>query len=163
MQSIKQLSIGLRNRADNRPYSGRVFLDELRLDEARNDPGLAAYAKLNTKLADFMNVDGHVLWRHEDFRTFAGSGGNSTDREATMSASSNMQRLLPGSWGFSVPVKVNLSRRVSLPRFGPGSDVELTSEEKLEQQSVGTKEFYDVSISRRQGKNFFLSWTSRDQ
>ena len=159
MQSIKQLSIGLRNRADSRPYSGRVFLDELRLDEARNDPGLAAYAKLNTKLADFMNVDGHVLWRQEDFRTFAGSGGNSTDREATMSASSNMQRLLPGSWGFSVPVKVNLSRRVSLPRFGPGSDVELTSEEKREQQSVGTKEFYDVSISRRQGKNFFLRWT----
>ncbi len=159
MQSIKQLSIGLRNRADNRRYSGRVFLDELRLDEARNDPGLAAYAKFNTKLADFMNIDGNVLWRQEDFRTFAGSGGNSTDREAGMSASSNMQKLLPGSWGFSVPVKVNLNRVVSLPRFGPGSDVELTSEEKREQQSVSTKEFYDVSISRRQGKNFLLRWT----
>ncbi|HIL10550.1 MAG TPA: cell surface protein SprA [Candidatus Latescibacteria bacterium] len=159
MQSIKQLSIGLRNRADNRRYSGRVFLDELRLDEARNDPGFAAYAKFNTKLADFMNIDGNVLWRQEDFRTFAGSGGNSTDREAGMSASSNMQKLLPGSWGFSVPVKVNLNRVVSLPRFGPGSDVELTSEEKREQQSVSTKEFYDVSISRRQGKNFLLRWT----
>lgn len=159
MQSIKQLSIGLRNRATSRAYSGRVFLDELRLDEARNDPGLAAYARLNTKLADFMSIDGNVLWRQEDFRTFAGSGGNSTDREAAMSASSNVQKFLPGSWGFSIPVKVNLSRVVSLPRFGPGSDVELTAEEKQEQQAVSTKEFYDVSISRRQGKNFLLRWT----
>ena len=52
-----------------------------------------------------------------------------------MSASSNIQKLLPGGWGFSIPVKVNLSRAVSLPRFGPGSDVELTPEEKREQQA----------------------------
>ena len=159
MQSIKQLSIGLRNRAANRAYSGRIFLDELRLDEARNDPGLAAYAQLNTKLADFANLGGNVLWRQENFRSFTGQGGNSTDREAALSVSTNAQKLLPSSWGFLIPLKVNLSRSTSLPRFGPGSDVELTAEEKLEQQAVRSKEFYDVSISRRQGKNFFLRWT----
>ena len=58
-----------------------------------------------------------------------------------------------------IPLKVNLSRTTSLPRFGPGSDVELTAAEKLEQQAVRSKEFYDVSISRRQGKNFLLRWT----
>ena len=159
MQSIKQLSVGLRNRAENRAYSGRVLLDELRLDEARNDPGLAAYAHLNTKLADFATFGGNVLWRQENFRSFTGQGGNSTDREAALSVSTNAQKLLPSSWGFLIPLKVNLSRTTSLPRFGPGSDVELTDEEKLEQQAVRSKEFYDVSISRRQGKNFFLRWT----
>ena len=159
MQSIKQLSVGLRNRAENRAYSGRVLLDELRLDEARNDPGLAAYAQLNTKLADFANLGGNVLWRQENFRSFTGQGGNSTDREAALSVSTNAQKLLPSSWGFLIPLKMNLSRTTSLPRFGPGSDVELTDEEKLEQQAVRSKEFYDVSISRRQGKNFLLRWT----
>ncbi len=159
MQSIKQLSIGLRNRAANRAYSGRIFLNELRLDEARNDPGLAAYAQINTKLADFANLGGNVLWRQENFRSFTGQGGNSTDREAALSVSTNAQKLLPSSWGFLIPTKVNISRSTSLPRFGPGSDVELTAEEKLEQQAVHSKEFYDVSISRRQGKNFFLRWT----
>ncbi len=159
MQSIKQLSLGLRNRATNRAYSGRIFLDELRLDEARNDPGLAAYAQLNAKLADFANLGGNVLWQQENFRSFTGQGGNSTDREAALSVSTNAQKLLPSSWGFSIPIKVNLSRSTSLPRFGPGSDVELTAEEKLAQQAVRSKEFYDVSISRRQGKNFFLRWT----
>ena len=159
MQSIKQLSVGLRNRAENRAYSGRVLLDELRLDEARNDPGLAAYAQLNTKLADVASLGGNVLWRQENFRSFAGQGGNSTDREAALAVTTNAQKLLPSSWGFLIPLKVNLSRTTSLPRFGPGSDVELTAEEKLEQQAVRSKEFYDVSISRRQGKNFFLRWT----
>lgn len=159
MQSIKQLSIGLRNRAANRAYSGRIFLDELRLDEARNDPGLAAYAQLNAKLADFANLGGNVLWRQENFRSFTGQGGNSTDREAGLSVSTNAQKLLPSSWGFLIPVKVNVGRSTSLPRFGPGSDVELTAEEKLAQQAVRSKEFYDVSISRRQGKNFLLRWT----
>jgi hypothetical protein len=37
--------------------------------------------------------------------------------------------------------------------------VELTSAEKEEQKAVKTREFYDVSISRRQGKNFLLRWT----
>ncbi len=159
MQSIKQLSVGLRNRAENRAYSGRVLLDELRLDEARNDPGLAAYAQLNTKLADVASFGGNVLWRQENFRSFTGQGGNSTDREAALAVSTNAQKLLPSSWGFLMPLKVNVSRTTSLPRFGPGSDVELTAEEKLEQQAVRSKEFYDVSISRRQGKNFFLRWT----
>ena len=159
MQSIKQLSVGLRNRAENRAYSGRVLLDELRLDEARNDPGLAAYAQLNTKLADVASLGGNVLWRQENFRSFAGQGGNSTDREAALAVTTNAQKVLPSSWGFLIPLKVNLSRTTSLPRFGPGSDVELTAEEKLEQQAVRSKEFYDVSISRRQGKNFFLRWT----
>lgn len=159
MQSIKQLSIGLRNQGASRAYSGRVFLDELRLDEARNDPGLAAYAHLNTKLADVATLGGNVLWRQENFRSFTGQGGNSTDREAALAVSANAQKILPSSWGFLIPLKVNLSRTTSLPRFGPGSDVELTAEEKLEQQAVRSKEFYDVSISRRQGKNFFLRWT----
>ena len=159
MQSIKQLSIGLRNRAENRAYSGRVLLDEFRLDEARNDPGLAAYAHLNTKLADFASLGGNLLWRQENFRSFTGQGGNSTDREAALSVSTNAQKLLPSSWGFLIPLKVNLSRTTSLPRFGPGSDVELTAEEKLEQRAVRSKEFYDVSISRRQGKNFLLRWS----
>ena len=159
MQSIKQLSVGLRNRAENRAYSGRVLLDELRLDEARNDPGLAAYAQLNTKLADVASFGGNVLWRQENFRSFAGQGGNSTDREAALAVTTNAQKLLPSSWGFLIPLKINLSRTTSLPRFGPGSDVELTAEEKLEQQAVRSKEFYDVSISRRQGKNLFLRWT----
>ena len=54
---------------------------------------------------------------------------------------------------------MNLSRTTSLPRFGPGSDVELTDEEKLEQQAVRSKEFYDVSSAGGRAKTSSLRWT----
>ncbi len=159
MQSVKQLSIGLRNRGGSQAYSGRVFVDELRLDGARNDPGVAAYARLNTKLADFMSFDTQVEWRQEDFRTFNGSGGNSTDQNSSMQATAQLHQFLPGSWGFSIPLKFNLNHTQSLPRFGPGADVELTKAEKRNQKAVRTKQFYDISLSRRPGKNWLLRWT----
>jgi cell surface protein SprA len=159
MQSIKQLRIGLRSRASTNVYNGRIFLDELRLDGARNDPGVAAYAHINTKLADFMNVDTQVEWKQEDFRSFSGTGGNSTDQSAGVQVTTQVHQFLPGSWGISMPLKVNVNKSQSLPRFGPGADVELTSEEKRAQKSVRTRQFYDLSLSRRQGKNWLLRWT----
>jgi len=158
MQQIKQLSIGLRNRGEQ-AYSGRVFVDELRLEEARNDPGVAAYARVNTQLADFMNLDSQVQWRGETFRNVTGGGGNSTDLSTSLQASAQLHQFLPGRWGFSIPVKMNFSRTENLPRFGPNSDVELTKKEKREQMGESSKEFYDLSLSRRQGKNWLLRWT----
>ncbi len=159
MQQIKLLSLGLRNRGESHRYSGQVFLDELLLDEARNDAGLAAYARLNTQLADFMVVDSQVQWQQEDFRTVTGGGGNSTDVSGSVQATTQVQQFLPGSWALAIPVKMQLLSEFSLPRFGPSSDVELTSVEKDSLRSWHTKEFYDLSVSRRQGKNPILNWT----
>ncbi|MFA6108528.1 MAG: cell surface protein SprA [Candidatus Latescibacterota bacterium] len=159
MQQIKRLSLGLRSRAPSQRLDGQIFLDELLLDDARNDAGLAAFARVNTQLADFMVLDSQVQWQQEDFRTVTGSGGNSTDLSGSLQATTQVHQFLPGSWGFSIPVKMQLVNEVSLPRFGPNSDVELTAVEKDSLRSTYTKEFYDLSISRRQGRNWLLNWT----
>lgn len=159
MQQIKQLTVGLRNRAAVNRYSGEVWLDEMRLDAARNDPGMAAYGRLNTRLADMGNVDGYLEWRQEDFRTATGGGGNSTDLTANLQTSFQLQEFLPGSWGFNIPVKAQFRRQRSLPRFGPNSDVELTGVEKDSLASEDSKDYYDLSLSRRQGNNWLLQWT----
>ena len=135
MQQIRQLSIGLRNRSDMQIYSGRVFVNELRLDEARNDPGIAAYFKVNTNLADFMNVDTEVTWREEDFRTINDTGRNSSDLSTKFNTKTQLDRFLPGRWAFSMPLRVKFSRTESLPRFGRPSDVELTKTHTQRQRS----------------------------
>ena len=159
MQQIRQLSIGLRNRSDMQIYSGRVFVNELRLDEARNDPGIAAYFKVNTNLADFMNVDAEVTWREEDFRTINDTGRNSSDLSTNFNTKTQLDRFLPGRWAFSMPLRVKFSRTESLPRFGPNSDVELTKTQKQQQRSQRTSEFYEFQMSRRAGQNWLLRWT----
>ena len=159
MQQIRQLAIGVRNRSALRSYSGRLFTDELRLDEARNDPGLAAYARVNSSLADFVNVDASVDWQGENFRTITNTGRKQSDFRTSLNTTTNLHKFLPGSWGFSIPVKATYSRNQSLPRFGPNSDVELNPQEKQEQKSRRTKELYEISISKRSSKNWFTRWS----
>ena len=159
MQQIRQLAIGVRNRSALRSYSGRLFTDELRLDEARNDPGLAAYARVNSSLADFVNVDASVDWQGENFRTITNTGRKQSDFRTSLNTTTNLHKFLPGTWGFSIPVKATYSRNQSLPRFGPNSDVELNPQEKQEQKSRRAKELYEISISKRSSKNWLTRWS----
>ncbi len=159
MQQIRQLTIGLRNRSDLQVHSGRVFIDELQLGEARNDPGLATYVKLNTNLADFMNVATELTWREEDFRTINDTGRNKSDLLTSLNTKTDLHRFMPGRWGVSMPLTANFSRSVSLPRFGPNSDVELTPAQKQEQRTQRTKELYNLQVSKRGGQNWLLRWT----
>ena len=159
MQQIKQLSLGVRNRSGSQAFSGRVYADELRLDEARNDPGMAAFASVNAGLADLMNVTSSVDWRSENYRTIANTERKSTTMTTALSTSTNAHKFLPGSWGFSIPVKATFNRSVSLPRFGPNSDVELRADQKEELKTQNTKELYEVSISKRGGQHWLSRWS----
>ena len=159
MQQVRQLRLGLRNRSDLGSFTGRVYVDELRLDKARNDPGAAAYARINTKLADFMDVDASVDWRAENYRTITNTGRKSSDMRTNLSTTTHLNKLLPGSWGFSVPVKFTMYRSLSLPRFAPNSDVELTSSEKDSMRSEQVKRLVEVSVSKRAGRHWAARWT----
>ena len=159
MQQIRQLTVGLRNRSSDQAYSGQVYLDELRLDQARNDAGVAAYMGIKTQLAGFMNIDTDLTWQDENFRTLNSTGRNNSDLQANIKTSTNLHQFLPGRWGFNVPLKVSLSRRESQPRFSPNSDVELTAEQRRQQRTERTKEFIEISLSKRQGRNWFWRWT----
>ena len=159
MQQVRQITVGLRNRSEDEVYSGRAFIDELRLDSARNDPGRAAYMKVTTNMADFSNVESEVTWQEEDFRTISDTGRNRSDLKTSLKTKTQIDKLLPGRWAVSMPLRANFSRDKSLPRFGPNSDVELTPAQKEEQRSQLTKQFYDLQLSRRAGEMWLLRWT----
>ena len=158
MQQIKELTIGIRNRGQG-IYTGEVLVNELRLEEGRNDPGGAAFARVNTKLADVMNLDGQVTWTGGDFRTLNSRERSTTDLNQSLSATTNLHRFLPGRWGFSIPFKASFSENQSLPRFGPNSDVELDKKTQREQRTFRTKRFYELSLSKRSGRNRVFRWT----
>ncbi len=159
MQQIRQLTIGLRNKGPMQAYSGQVLVDELRLEDVRNDAGLAAFAKVNTKMADFVNLDGEVQWMGGNFRTLNSTERTATDLTTALSTTAHLNRFLPGRWGFAIPLKATFNEKESLPRFGPNADVELTSEEKRRQRGRSARQFYELSLSKRSGRNWLLRWT----
>ncbi len=159
LQQIRQLNLGIRNLSDARRFTGQVYVDELRLDEARNDAGIAAFARINTQLADFVDVDALVDWRSENFRTIDNTERASGDLRTSVSTTTNMHKFLPGSWGFSIPVKASYNRDLSLPRFGPNSDVELRADEKDSLSTERRKDFFEFSITKRSGTHWLSHWT----
>ena len=159
MQQIRQLTIGLRNKGPMQAYSGQVLVDELRLEDVRNDAGLAAFAKVHTKMADFVNLDGEVQWMGGNFRTLNTTERTSTDLTTALSTTAHLNRFLPGRWGFAIPIKASFNEKESLPRFGPNADVELASDEKRLQRAASTRQFYELSLSKRSGRNWLMRWT----
>ena len=159
MQQIKQLTLGVRNRSGSRAFSGRVYANELRVDEARNDPGMAAFVSVKAGLADLMSVNSSVDWRGENYRTIANTERKSTTMSTALSTSTNAHKFLPGRWGFNIPVKATFNRTVNLPRFGPNSDVELRDDQKQELKTQTQKELYEVSVSKRGGTHWLSRWS----
>ena len=159
MQQIKQLTIGLRNLGETQLDSGQVWLDELRLEDVRNDAGLAAFANLNTQLADFANVQTEIKWEAENFRTLTSTDRNSSDLQTKLGTNTNVHQFFPGRWGLNMPLKVSTERTLNLPRFGPNADVKLTKKEKDAARSLFTKQFFEFSFSKRGGRNWFWRWT----
>ncbi len=159
LQQVRQLTLGVRNHSDMQSFTALVYANELRLDGARNDAGMAMYASINTKLADFMNLDATASLQQENFRTLSNTERRSADLSTALSTTTNLHRVLPGSWRFTIPVKYSYSSDVSLPRFGPNSDVELRSDEKQSLRSTNSKEFVEFSVSKTGGRNFLVRWT----
>ena len=159
MQQVRQLTMGIRNHSELQAVTALVYADELRLDGARNDAGVAAYARIKTNLADFMDVDASANFQQENFRTLSNTERRSADLATSISTTTNLDRALPGSWKFNIPVKFSYSRDLSLPRFGPNSDVELQSSEKDSLRTENSKEFVEFSIRKGGGKSRMVRWT----
>ena len=134
--NVQPILIGLYNTGDT-DFSGQIWLDELRLDELRHQSGTAYNVRVNTNLANFIVLDITDSGSSSDFRRMGASSGQSADKRTYgLNATLNADRLLPKSWGFTIPVKVNMSQSKSLPRLKSGSDIVLDRK---------TKELYKTS------------------
>ncbi len=112
------------------PDSGEIWFDELSLDDVRRDQGTAARGSLTAQMADLMGFTASMETRTYAFRTLnegrSGSVLNSTGQtNASVNGSIRMDKFVPISWGMSLPISINYSRRVATPKLLIGSDVVL--------------------------------------
>ncbi|RKY72856.1 MAG: cell surface protein SprA [Candidatus Latescibacterota bacterium] len=135
LSSVKWLSLGVYNFGDD-PFSGEVWYDELCLDDVRKEPGTALRASLQAGLGEVLRVQGNYTGRGENFVSFGEHRpGGCTDRSYTLRGDLRLGRLLPESWGISLPVGVTLRERTRLPKFQPGSDIVLPKEGRMRERS----------------------------
>ncbi len=137
------------------PVSGEVWLDELRVTEIRRKSDFAGRMQLSAKFSDFF--DANLTYSKEGadfFPLSAKTPKGATVISRSVRLTSRMDRLLPPSLGFSVPVSYSWQNSLSLPRLQPGSDIILEDNTRRTERTESTTKVYSISQSfNRNTKN----------
>jgi len=131
--------------------SGEIWVDEMRLDAVRRDPGTAARLSLTADFADLWSLATNYEYRSYSFRGLTGGRANllnsSTRIRRDANARISLGKFLPASWRASLPVTLRYSKDVAVPKLRTGSDVVLTPE--LQKNETTTNMSYGIKISER--------------
>jgi len=164
LTNVRILWAGIKNRSD-KPFSGEIWMDELRVSEVKKDKGIALRARADLKLADFMTISGEVNRQDADFHNVSQRFGGGDNRTSyTLSSSINADKLLPQGLGLSLPISVNYAKSAATPKYKPGTDIQITdsfTEEDLRKiRSINDQLGFNVSVRRRsRSQNFFIKNT----
>ena len=124
LTNVRQLTVGVINRHETDPFTGEVWVNELRLTEVKKDKGMAMRARLDLKLADVMTINAEMNKVDDDFRTVNerfGKGSNKTS--GSINASFKLDKFLPQSFGLSIPINMGYQKSESTPKYFSGSDI----------------------------------------
>ena len=161
LNQIKYFAGGVINNKDYDPVSGEVWLDELRVTDVRDDVGTAGRFSIGGNLADLGNYNFSYQSQDPYFRGISSStrggssenlGSGNTQTQMSYSASLNIDKFLPRSWGVKLPVSYSFSKNTQTPLLRTGSDIILLEEKRLEEQTINESKSVSVSPSiKKQG------------
>ncbi|WAC11755.1 T9SS outer membrane translocon Sov/SprA [Dyadobacter pollutisoli] len=124
LSSVRVMMIGMRNpkSVDERSKTFCIWVDEMHVEGFDETGGIAAIAQLNAKLADFATLT--ASGRLETFgfgsvQQRIGERSRNFTTEYGVSSNIALDKLLPASWGFSIPLFVSYDRRNVKPHFDP--------------------------------------------
>ncbi len=128
LQSASYFQIGVANPANTgttQPLFGTVWVDELRLANADNTPGLAYLVTSSLQLADVGSIAFNYTSVDPYFHSLTSQfGSRSSTRNWSISGSFNLDKLLPRSWqGTSIPFTYTHTENFSNPLYLPNSDI----------------------------------------
>ncbi|NUM80154.1 cell surface protein SprA, partial [bacterium] len=147
--SIRQLYIGAINDENSTPYTGEIWVNELRVSDVNDAPGHAAKAALVFNLADFASFSGLLQYRTSEFRTidqrFDANSGDS--RNWNFGGSFNLHKFYIERWGINLPFSVNFSHNQVDPKYVPNDDILVKDARKQNELNLNTLENRSFIIS----------------
>ncbi|MBN1464460.1 cell surface protein SprA, partial [candidate division KSB1 bacterium] len=160
LRNIKILEAGVINNTGV-PFTGEVWMNELRLSNVKKDKGIAMRARLDFAWADLLRINGELDQKDADFHNVGervGTGDNQFS--GNFGANFSVDKFLPSKLGLSIPVSLNYSKSESTPKYMPGSDIEVTEDlpdSLLEQiRTFNEKKGMSVSLGFNSKSQSFL-------
>ena len=145
LTNVREMAVGLVNRG-SRAFSGRVYVNEIRVAEPYEDIGFAARTTLNTTFADFSTLNVGLVWRSENFNTSTArtrTPRTTSEESVTLDITNryNLHKFLPAEWGFNLPLTLMRNQSYGIPRYKSNSDIlreDITDPEEKEREKRET-------------------------
>ncbi len=124
LRQIREISIGIKNKGTS-ILRGEVWVNELRLVEVDNSPGIAYRFGSQMKLADLGSVSFNYAQTDPNFHGLDQRFGNQiTNINWGVNANVSLDRLFPQNWqGTSIPIAYSHSENLIKPRYLPNTDI----------------------------------------
>jgi len=166
IRNIRQMTFGVKNLSDYIPFTGQIWLNELRLSDVKKDKGWAMRARMDLKLADIGSINAEINRQDADFHNIQTRFGTGSNRlGGNLNGRFELGRLLPRSWNLSIPLSIGYTASQSTPKYYPGSDIEVrpgSIPDSLLQviRTRNRRQSWSLSIKRSaHSKNPFLRYT----
>lgn len=155
---VTRFFVGVKN-TTRRPISGQIRYNDIILEGAKRDVGLAESVDLQLNLADVLKVDFDWDRRDADFHGLSEEAGQGAITENWgFSTSAKLEDYIP-LLGFSVPVSFGRRMSTSRPKYEINSDVEILDDDRRNAlSSVEDRNNYSIRLSHRQSRNPFLRY-----
>lgn len=124
LNTIRYFIVGIKNTDNIRPFTGEVWLDELRVSDVRQESGTALRLRTSLKAADLFTFNGEWESKDADFhdiKTQFGSG--STIESQSYSGKLNFDKFLPETWNMSVQIDGTARFNKKIPKYYPRTDI----------------------------------------
>ncbi len=162
LSRVKLLKTGFRNLTDQ-PMNGEIWLDELRLSDVERNTATAYRASMSMQFGDVAKINMDIQRDDADFHNVQqqfGTGDNSV--AANISGSLSVNKLLPSSWGLSIPLSMSYRQSEKQPKYITGSDIRIADldpdlQDTLETMTSRNEAYsWNASISKKEKSEHWL-------
>jgi hypothetical protein len=129
-----------------------VWVDDIRLGDVVNNPGLATALDVHLAAADVADVTFGLTRRDDRFRQLDDDPTYVTDLTARMGSTLRLDKFMPATWGMMMPLSVTYARTAADPLFLRQSDLQASALSDLRKpRSAVTTLQLDLRRSARGG------------
>ncbi len=128
LNTIRYFIIGVKHRGDepgrdNTPFTGEIWLDEMRLSEVRKIKATAMRLSTNMKFADVFSFNAQWESKDADFHNVSKQfGTGNTQERQNYSAKLYLHKFLPDFLDLSIPIDARASFSRSIPKYVTNTD-----------------------------------------
>lgn len=145
------------------PLSDTLWFNDVIMVAPKTDVGRIVRGNGSITFADFASVNFSYDESNGRFRRLTEPNKLSTQSENrgySISSNVSLNKFLPDSWQFNIPIGFSYRKNTRIPRYSYyADDVELTSEEADAQRATNLSRSYTIGFSKAGSKNWFIKNT----